>query len=285
MEDEDIIQKLTDWGVSPASPIKRRMWPGSRILDGTRFLKVKFNDKVQSLPYSTKFSTAVGTDLFRVIHDRQVKVCKLCRQPGHILRDCPDFQCGGQGHYAIECLNKTESKCMFCRNVMSKCGCNEADEASSVPSEDGSLAHSVEERGQMAESEAGSVRSENGKENSGMGADARPTTAAGVLGSETRGVPRLAECQDQGSLKVFDTRPREESEKTGLVIEPGNPTLPDLGSCGTPHAVLNSACESDDDPLGVLQSEDMESDQLPAAQSKFAPSDFPPLKPSQVGLS
>uniref|UniRef100_A0A8D2ZSN3 Uncharacterized protein n=1 Tax=Scophthalmus maximus TaxID=52904 RepID=A0A8D2ZSN3_SCOMX len=33
------------------------MWPGTRIADGTRFVKVQFNDTVQSLPYSVKFIT------------------------------------------------------------------------------------------------------------------------------------------------------------------------------------------------------------------------------------
>ena len=101
--DKDVILKLQGWGVSAASPIKRRMWPGTNIADGTRFLKVKFNDLVRSLPYSTKFSTATGPQYFRVIHDRQEKVCRMCIQPGHILRDCPDFRCHRchkQGHYA-----------------------------------------------------------------------------------------------------------------------------------------------------------------------------------------
>ena len=43
------------------SPIKRRMWPGTDIADGTRFLKVKFTETVKSLPYSTKFDTLEGT--------------------------------------------------------------------------------------------------------------------------------------------------------------------------------------------------------------------------------
>ena len=72
--DNDVILKLQGWGVSAALPIKRRMWPGTNIADGTRFLKVKFNDLVRSLPYSTKFSTATGPQYFRVIHDRQEKV-------------------------------------------------------------------------------------------------------------------------------------------------------------------------------------------------------------------
>ena len=109
--DNDVILKLQGWGVSAASPIKRRMWPGTNIADGTRFLKVKFNDLVRSLPYSTKFSTATGPQYFRVIHDRQEKVCRI--QPGHILRDCPEFKCHrchGQGHYARECGTDGEQR-------------------------------------------------------------------------------------------------------------------------------------------------------------------------------
>ncbi len=56
-------------------------WPGTDITDGTRILKVKFLDTVKSLPYSTKFETVGGAEHFRVIHDRQVKVCRLCIQP------------------------------------------------------------------------------------------------------------------------------------------------------------------------------------------------------------
>jgi len=101
--DEVIREKLRVWGVSATSP---RRWPGTDILEGMRFFKVQFTDFVQSLPYSTRFETLEGAEYFRVIHDRQVKVCRMCIQPGHILRECPDFKCrkcGTQGHYAWEC--------------------------------------------------------------------------------------------------------------------------------------------------------------------------------------
>ena len=106
--DEDIYEKLQGWKVNATTPIKRRMWPVTDIVDGTRFCKVKFTDSVQSLPYSTKFNTVEGFEYFRVIHDNQVKVCRLCIQPGHILKECPEFichKCGEQGHYARECSN------------------------------------------------------------------------------------------------------------------------------------------------------------------------------------
>lgn len=129
--DAEIIGKLDSWGVGAASPIRRRMWPGTKIADGTRFLKVKFSDRVQSLPYLARFETALGPEYFRVIHDRQVKVCRMCLQPGHILRDCPEFfchKCGVQGHYVRECGAKRageEKKCLCC-NMMSKCTCKES---------------------------------------------------------------------------------------------------------------------------------------------------------------
>lgn len=88
IEDEIILEKLNDWGVRAISTIKRRMWPGTMIADRTRYMKVEFSEDVKSLPYSTKFETAGGMEHFRVIHDRQIRVCRLCIQPGHVVRDC-----------------------------------------------------------------------------------------------------------------------------------------------------------------------------------------------------
>ena len=108
--DDQIKDKLRQWGVEPASDIRRRKWAGTEIYDGTRFLKVKFPEAISSLPYSTKFDTLEGAEYFRVLHDQQMKVCRLCLQPGHILRECPEFycfRCKKQGHYARECVDMT----------------------------------------------------------------------------------------------------------------------------------------------------------------------------------
>lgn len=128
--DEEILTKLAIWGVQATSTIKRRKWAGTDIYDGTRFLRVKFNEHVSSLPYSTKFETLEGTEYFRVIHDNQVKVCRLCVQPGHILRDCPDFKChkcGMNGHYARECT-EININCDGCTYRKDKCVCRQQNE-------------------------------------------------------------------------------------------------------------------------------------------------------------
>jgi len=36
---------------------RKLVWPGITIVDGTRFVRVRFTDAVQSLPYSTKFNS------------------------------------------------------------------------------------------------------------------------------------------------------------------------------------------------------------------------------------
>ncbi|KAK5928664.1 hypothetical protein CgunFtcFv8_013712 [Champsocephalus gunnari] len=87
------------------------MWPGTDVVDGTRFLRVEFNKEVQSLPYSTRFETLEGPEYFRVIHDKPVPVCRMCLRPGHLYKECPQFRChkcAKQGHYARDCVTREE---------------------------------------------------------------------------------------------------------------------------------------------------------------------------------
>ncbi|XP_016365049.1 uncharacterized protein LOC107706004 [Sinocyclocheilus rhinocerous] len=121
--DEEIRDKLRVWGVTTISAVKRRYYPGTTITDGTRFVRAKFPKEIVSLPYSTKFETAEGMQYFRIIHDRQVKTCRLCMNPGHILMDCPDFKChkcGEKGHFIRDC---DAVCCPDCKEVMDRCEC------------------------------------------------------------------------------------------------------------------------------------------------------------------
>lgn len=149
------------------------MWPGTDIADGTRILKVKFNDVVKSLPYSTKFETLGGTEHFRVIHDRQVKVCHLCIQPGHIVRDCPSFRCfkcDKQGHYARECK---EANCNMCNMQPGLCVCETLAETGEENSNGEDLdLYEVDEKVEIEGKEGEILRHiELGRKNSGVERD------------------------------------------------------------------------------------------------------------------
>ncbi len=45
IQDKEIIGKLTDWRVTAVSTIKRRMWPGTDIADGTRFCACNISEE------------------------------------------------------------------------------------------------------------------------------------------------------------------------------------------------------------------------------------------------
>jgi hypothetical protein len=128
IEDDEISQKLINWGVTPILPLRRRYHPGTTVADGTRFLRVKFTQEVTSLPYNTSFMTEEGVQYFRVIHDNQVKTCRICASPEHEKKDCPQFLCRNclkQGHYARECK---VPRCQGCQKTMLRCRCERNDE-------------------------------------------------------------------------------------------------------------------------------------------------------------
>ncbi len=128
LDDKEILGKLEGWGVDPITKVRRRRYPGTDIEDGTRFLKVRFPKEVASLPYSTRLETAEGLQYFRVMHSHQVKTCRLCMSPDHLLKECPKFvcyKCEERGHYARYC---NAVRCPGCQEVLNKCECWMEDE-------------------------------------------------------------------------------------------------------------------------------------------------------------
>ncbi len=89
IKDKEIIQKLVDWGVNPILPLRRRFYQGTTVADGTRFLRVRFPQDIVTLPYNVRFDTEEGLKYFRVIHDDQLKTCRLCASTEHEKKDCP----------------------------------------------------------------------------------------------------------------------------------------------------------------------------------------------------
>ncbi len=205
IQDGEILNKLKDWGVTAASKIKRRMWPGMDIADGTRFLKVKFTNIVKSLPYSTKFETLGGTEHFRVIHDRQVKVCRLCIQPGHVVRDCPSFRCfrcDKQGHYARECK---EENCNMCGMRPGLCVCETLAAA-----EDGNTGEIWPDLYEMEESEEEEI--------------AEGETSTSTWGKE-KGEEKREDIESESSQEDAGSRQRMRERKK-KVSKPGKEMVP-----------------------------------------------------------
>lgn len=129
ISDEEVLQKLTSWGVTPILPLRRRFYPGTTVADGTRFIRVKFPKDVVSLPYNTRIETEEGIKYFRVIHDHQVKTCRICSSVDHEKKDCPHFicrECMEQGHYVRDCK---APRCQSCGKALQRCRCENYEEA------------------------------------------------------------------------------------------------------------------------------------------------------------
>lgn len=128
IKDDEIIQKLVDWGVNPIFPLRRRYHPGTTVADGTRFLKVQFPPDIVTLPYNVKFDTEEGLKYFRVIHDDQLKTCRICASTEHEKKDCPQYtcrECLEQGHFARDCQ---APRCQSCEKTWMRCNCESEEE-------------------------------------------------------------------------------------------------------------------------------------------------------------
>jgi hypothetical protein len=123
VSDEQITNKLNELGVEILGSIKRRVYPNTEIADGTRHVKVRFPPQIKSLPYSMKFFDGEANAYYRVIHNKQVKVCNNCMAENHVFRECPEnrcFKCSDYGHLSRNC--KAE-RCEMCRKFGGRCVC------------------------------------------------------------------------------------------------------------------------------------------------------------------
>lgn len=128
IKDDEIIQKLVDWGLNPILPLRRRYYPGTTVADGTRFLRVKFPQDIVTLPYNVRLDTEEGPKNFRVIHDGQLKTCRICASTDHEKKDCPQYtcrECLEQGHFAWDCQ---APRCQSCEKTWMRCTCESEEE-------------------------------------------------------------------------------------------------------------------------------------------------------------
>ncbi|KAI2644454.1 Bile pigment transporter 1 [Labeo rohita] len=199
LDDQNLLDELEGWGVFPISKIKRRLHPGTEIEDGTRFVKARFPREVVSLPYSTRLETAEGPQYFRVMHSHQVKTCRLCMSPDHLVKDCPDFKCckcEERRHSAHEC---DAVKCPECRKYLNKCECWMEEEEGGGD---------VQVSGQMHE--GNNEERSNGEEQEAAGAQQIATEEETNDGEITKGeMEKETDNQQRGQLEDLTWTPMD----------------------------------------------------------------------------
>ncbi|KAJ8027697.1 hypothetical protein HOLleu_29723 [Holothuria leucospilota] len=128
--DNDLSEKLSAYGCVFRSNWTHKTYKEfPNIENGIRFVRLELPNTKVSLPYAIVVN---GLHL-RLKHNGQQKVCNLCLEQDHIMKNCPEYncrECGQQGHSEARC---PEVKCFKCNNLGHKSfNCPEADEGNEV---------------------------------------------------------------------------------------------------------------------------------------------------------
>jgi hypothetical protein len=126
IEDNVIVSVLTNFDseIELIGSVRRHYYRGTSIADGTRLVTLKLPPTCRSLPYTMKFPFESSSEYYRVMHDNQVKLCRVCYSHEHVMMSCPDFlcnKCGCQGHFKRQCVAK---QCVQCYRYGAKCMCD-----------------------------------------------------------------------------------------------------------------------------------------------------------------
>ncbi|PIK34248.1 putative zinc finger CCHC domain-containing protein 10-like [Apostichopus japonicus] len=88
--------------------------PGiSNIENGIRYIRLELPTECKSLPYAM---TLNGVHM-RLKHNGQTRVCNLCLENDHIMRNCPKYvcrECNSQGHWEAKC---PQVRCFKCNDL------------------------------------------------------------------------------------------------------------------------------------------------------------------------
>lgn len=189
-----------------------------------------------------------------MIHDRQIKVCRLCTQPGHIVRDCPNFKCfkcSKQGHYAREC---SEGNCGVCKMKTELCVCTVDDEGKDKDDMDSSEdlygeveeTLTVEEEGRETEwSELGTIESQR------LGEEGR-SGKEDVINQVLENVA-AAKCDDKSEKGVNKEQSGIEPQEEKVLTEMQSEGEEEMMVLETPLIDLGDKGDIDEEALNMLK--------------------------------
>lgn len=104
--DGEIISKMEEMNLNQIGNVRRIKYEDTDVENGTRVVKVRKAPNFVSLPYLMRLSDGESSNMYRVIHDNQRKLCHNCHKEGHLFRECPNFvcyRCSKQGHFKRQC--------------------------------------------------------------------------------------------------------------------------------------------------------------------------------------
>ncbi|KAJ8023404.1 hypothetical protein HOLleu_35844 [Holothuria leucospilota] len=114
ISDEDLTEKLTSYGCKLRSDWTHKKYEDFPSVDnGIRYARIELPANTKSLPYSILIS---GIHL-RVKHNGQTRVCNLCLEDNHLMRECAQYvckECKVQGHSESKC---PKVKCYRCQGL------------------------------------------------------------------------------------------------------------------------------------------------------------------------